>query len=222
MLQGSLSLFLMRLFSQMYKCHKPQKHYHKTWLHKSSVSLYCVTRISILFLGHFTLHPSPPRPHPLFTGLTAPLSPSRAQSQSGESWPAHSDCTKPDQVNTLFPRIASSSELFALVTRESRRGEIWQHRHSQGLLHLLHHTQHLASPVYGPALLQQEHGHTITLIQVVLDFTFRNTDHSPFDNICSGVWMFQSFPHANSFKYPGPIWINVLDKTLSSCSGSFT
>ena len=149
MLQGSLSLFLMRLFSQMYKCHKPQKHYHKTWLHKSSVSLYCVTRISILFLGHFTLHP----PGPTHSSQASLYSTVITKQSSESEWRVMA-CTLWLHKARPGKHTFSSHRLIirAFCTgdkRESRRGEIWQHRHSQGLLHLLHHTQHLASPVYG-------------------------------------------------------------------------
>ena len=160
MLEGSLSLFLMRLFSQMYKCHKPQKHYHKTWLHNSSVSLYCVTRIYyILFLS--ALHTSPQAPpgptHSSLSSLHSTVSQIK-QSSEGRVMACTLWLHKGRPGKQSFSSHHIIIRLFALVTRErvgqKRSGNT---ETGQGLLHLLHHTQHLASPVYGPALLQQEH-----------------------------------------------------------------
>lgn len=127
---------------------------HKTWLHKNHL-LSSVTRIYFpWYFFQFTPNAWPSNTHSSLS-VSAPLSfiaELRVESHGLHTLP----CTKPDQVNTLFPRIASSSSLFAQVTKERElRRDLATNLDTINVCccsWLLHHTQHLASPVYpGPS-----------------------------------------------------------------------
>ena len=170
MLEGSLSLFLMRLFSQMYKCHKPQKHYHKTWLHNSSASLHCVTRIYyILFLSALDTWPqAPPGPtHSSLSSLSAPLVILK-QSAEGRVMACTLWLHKGRPGKQSFSSHHIIIRPFALMTRESRRGEIWQHRHWPGSAALITSRPALGNPCLWPCPDTTRTVDTLTLIQAVL------------------------------------------------------
>ena len=145
-----------------------------------------------LVTSHFTLHP----PGPTHSSQVSLYSTVITKQSSESEWRVMA-CTLWLHKARPGKHTFSSHRLIirAFCTgdkRESERRDLATQTQPGSVALITSHPT-LGKPCLCPALLQQEHGHTITLIQAVLDFTFRNTDHSPLNNICSGVWMFHSF-----------------------------